>query len=582
MNSLSAAENIQAPAAVQTAREKRRFWGFLLFALVYLGLGIGLRDPWPSDEPRFTLAAQQMVESGDWMFPHRGSELYPDKPPMLMWMEAATYEVVRNWRIAFLMPSLLAALLTLALTYDLGRRFWNPRAGLYAACALLAVFQFVYQCKRAQIDPLEMGWITLANWGLLLHFLRGPNWRAYWLACFAAGLGVITKGVGFLALLMFVPYLWARLRGWDGVTRTSHATLRWLGGALAFSAAIALWLVPMLLSAQARAAPEYHEYVNNILLHQTAQRYAGTWSHPQPFWYFLPIVLFNWFPLSLAYPVAIPRWWRAIRDGDARIMLPLIWGLLLLVFFSIPVGKRDVYVMPVLPMVALALAPYLEGILDKAWLRIGAFAIALIAGLVFIAGGIWALRGAPAAVDLVQRRGLPEGGLALWWMVLAIGIAMLVAAAWFRPRRGVYALLSGTAALWVIWSLWAYPLLNDSSSSAGVMRRAGQLIGADGELALVGWREQNLLMADRPVSEFGFLVPPDQQFVQAVKWQAESPERRWIFSLDQAMGECVDLRRATRVGQANRRDWWLFRADAVKPGCVPVIAPEDPSRDTGF
>jgi 4-amino-4-deoxy-L-arabinose transferase-like glycosyltransferase len=447
---------------------------------------------------------------------------------------------------------------------------------------LLSVFQFVYQCKRAQIDPLEMGWITLANWGLLLHFLRGPNWRAYWLACFAAGLGVITKGVGFLALLMFVPYLWARLRNWDGVTRTSGSALRWLGGALAFLAAIALWLVPMLLSAKARGTPEYSQYVNNILFHQTAQRYADSWAHPQPFWYFLPIILFNWFPLSLTYPGAVPRWYRAIRGGDARIMLPIVWSLLLIVFFSIPVGKRDVYVMPVLPMIALALAPFLEDILDKAWLRISAFAIAVIAGLVFIGGGVWALRGAPAAVDLVQRRGLSDGGSALWWMVLTIGIAMLLSAAWFRPRRGVHALLAGTAALWVVWSLWAYPVLNDSSSSAGIMRKAGQLIGSDGELALVGWREQNLLMADRPVREFGFRVPADKQFVRATQWRAESPEHRWIFSLDRAMGECVDLSRATRVGQANRRDWWLFRADAVKPGCVPVIVPEDASKDTGF
>src|SRR5690348_17483487 len=62
---------------------------------------------------------------------------------------------------------------------------------LYAATAVLFAFQFMYQMKRAQIDPLITFWITLANWGLLLHFLRGPNWRAYVLGCFAAGLGVI-------------------------------------------------------------------------------------------------------------------------------------------------------------------------------------------------------------------------------------------------------------------------------------------------------------------------------------------------------------------------------------------------------
>ncbi|HKE47673.1 MAG TPA: glycosyltransferase family 39 protein, partial [Rhodanobacteraceae bacterium] len=193
------------PAPSIDVRERRAFWLFMLLALVLLGAGIGLRDPWPSDEPRFTLAAKQMVDSGDWLFPHRGRELYSDKPPMLMWSEAVSYELTRSWRVAFLLPSLLAGLLTLGLTYDLGRRLWSRKAGLYAAIAVLFVFQFMYQVKRAQIDPFVMGWITLANWGLLLHFLRGPNWRAYRLGCFAAGVGVITKGVGILALLMFVP-----------------------------------------------------------------------------------------------------------------------------------------------------------------------------------------------------------------------------------------------------------------------------------------------------------------------------------------------------------------------------------------
>src|SRR5450432_3529591 len=96
-------------------RMRREWLLFMLLALILLGAGIGLRDPWPSDEPRFTLSAKQMVESGDWLFPHRGRELYADKPLMLMWMEAASFEVTREWRIAFLLPSLLAALATLGL-----------------------------------------------------------------------------------------------------------------------------------------------------------------------------------------------------------------------------------------------------------------------------------------------------------------------------------------------------------------------------------------------------------------------------------------------------------------------------------
>ena len=224
-----------------TPQERRQFWLLLLIALVVIGAGIGLRDPWPSDEPRFALAAKQMVESGDWLFPHRGSELYSDKPPMLFWLEAASYTVIGNWRIAFLLPSLLAALGCLACVYDLGRRLWNRQVGLYAASALLITFQFVYQTKRAQIDPLVMFYITAANWGLLVHLLKGPDWRAFWFGCFCAGLGVITKGVGVLALLMLVPYLVASIGRWNGVARMGPgAWWRWALGLVALLAAMAI------------------------------------------------------------------------------------------------------------------------------------------------------------------------------------------------------------------------------------------------------------------------------------------------------------------------------------------------------
>ncbi len=96
--------------------------------------------------------------------------------------------------------------------------------------ALLAAFQFVYQAKRAQIDPSVTFFITLANYGLLRHFLLGPDWRAYWLGCFAAGLGVITKGVGVLALFMFAPYVFARFAHWQHASTTTRATWRWLAG----------------------------------------------------------------------------------------------------------------------------------------------------------------------------------------------------------------------------------------------------------------------------------------------------------------------------------------------------------------
>ena len=548
----------------------------MLFALVVLGAGIGLRDPWPSDEPRFALAAKQMVDSGDWLFPHRGRELYSDKPPVLFWMQASAYEVVRNWRIAFLLPSLLAGLLTLGLTWDLGRRLWNPRVGWLAAAALLATFQFVYQFKRAQIDPLVVCWITLANWGLLLHFLRGPDWRAYWLGCFAAGVGVITKGVGILALLMFAPYLFARARGWEGIATTTRSAWRWSAGAALFVLPIALWVVPMWLTAHARATPAYTAYVNDILFHQTAGRYAHSWDHAHSFLYYLPIVLFSWFPLSLTYPGTFPRWRRALRQRDARILLPLVWVGLMLVFFCIPGGKRDVYIMPALPMLALVSAPYLDELMQQTWLRrAGFWSIALLgAALVLIGASAWL--GMPLLTRFAARD-LPDAGSAVWVVATAIGAAMLASAAWFRVRRGVHAAAFGLFGMWLVWSLAGYPVLNAGSSAREVMQRTDAIIGADGELGMVAWKEQNMLMAGRAVVDFGFTRDWSAQFEDAVRWQAEAPAKRWIFVLADAMGDCVDRKRAQFAGRANRRDWWVVPQAAVVPGCVPGSGADDDS-----
>ena len=156
------------PLLTPYQRDARRdTWLFWILALLVIGAGLGLRDPWPADEPRFALAAKQMVESGNWLFPHRGIELYSDKPPMLMWLEAAGFELFRNWRIAFLLPSLLAALGTLWCVADLGKRLWTRKVGLYAAYALLFALQFTYQAKKAQIDPRVTFGLTLANYRLL-------------------------------------------------------------------------------------------------------------------------------------------------------------------------------------------------------------------------------------------------------------------------------------------------------------------------------------------------------------------------------------------------------------------------------
>ncbi|TWI01684.1 4-amino-4-deoxy-L-arabinose transferase-like glycosyltransferase [Luteimonas cucumeris] len=553
-------------------RASRDFWLLAFTALLVLGAGLGLRDPWPADEPRFALVARQMVESGNWLFPHRGIELYSDKPPLFMWLQAATYTVLRDWRVAFLLPSLLASLGTLWCVYDLGRRLWTRQVGLYAAWALLFALQFTYQSKKAQIDPLVTFWITLANYGLLRHLLLGPNWKLWWLGWFAAGLGTVTKGVGVLALVMIVPALFAVWRGWPRVGLHLRDARFWLAP-LAFAFAASLWLVPMVTTALSQDDPSYRAYLNDILFNQTANRYARSWDHAQPPWYFLGVMLTMWLPAMLALPWALPAWKRRLQRRDARYLLPLAWWLLLVVFFSIPSGKRDVYIMPALPMACLALAPLLPGIVRKLWAQRLAIAFAgLLAGVALLLGLTLLFGDTAFERRLIEQRGFTNGAHALAWLLSAIGAWGIGSLVWFGRRRAIAGLVSTLAGLWVLYGLVAYPLLNPSSSARELMEDVAVRIGPDSELALVAWKEQNLLMSRPMATTFGFVMPWPEQLRRGIEWQAQAPGKRWLLVQEPALGECVVRAKAELAGLSNRRRWWLVPADAVVPGCVPATS----------
>lgn len=542
--------------------ESRERWLFWIVALLVLGAGLGLRDPWPADEPRFALVAKQMIDSGQWLFPMRGNELYPDKPPLFMWIQAALYWLTGELRIAFLLPSLLAALGTLGLVRDLGRRLWTPQAGAYAAWALLFVLQFTWQAKRAQIDPTLTFFVTLSVYGLLRHLLCGPDNRMWALGWFAAGLGVISKGVGVIALLVLLPAAWATWRGWPGMSRMGWARLGL--GLAALLAPILAWLLPMLWTVHASDNPALQAYADNILLHQTADRYADPWHHFKPPWYFLVVIATQWLPAMLALPWAIPRWREALRGRDAKVLLPLAWVVLVVLFFSLSPGKREVYILPALPMLCLALGPWLPSIVQRPWPRRLAFGFALLLSLLFAIAGSWVLLGEPSFEHkLEEARGLVGGADPLGAMLLAIGAFGLGALAWWRVRGAVAGLLFTLAGLWIGFSLVGYPLLNDASSSRGLMQRAGDAIAADAQLGLVAWREQNLLMADRPARTFGFTQPVEAQWRDAITWQRQVPAKRWLLVEEVVLEQCIDPNKAIAVGTANRRQWWLVPAAAV-------------------
>lgn len=541
------------------AQASRRDIALLLgLGLIVLASGLGLRDPWAPDEPRFALIARDMLLSGDWLIPRVGDDLYPDKPPLFMWLIAAGTWLSGSLRVGFMLPSVLASFGVLCLVVDLARRLWDRNTAIAAGLVLLSTAQFPLQAHSAQIDATLSFWTTLSLYGLLRHLLLGPAWRWYLIGWTAAGLGVITKGVGILPLMVLLPWIWARRRGW--IASPGGSLRLWLAGPLCMLLAIGVWLVPMLIHTWGSADPDLAAYRDNILMKQTMERYARSWGHIQPPWYFITNVIpFLWLPAVLLLPWLVGRWRASLRARSGPMLLLLAWIALVIFFFSATPGKRGVYLLPAVPAFALAVAPWVHELVARAGVRRLAFAFTGVVTL--LCAGLALFPPLHALSDTGADAGALRWLFAGWALAGAVGLVA------FRLARAQFGVVWMMAALMTGYGAVVFPLANDLRSGGNIPRAAEALLSADETLGLVRWKEQFLLHARRPLVHFGYRRNPEAaELADALAWLQQQPGRALVMRA-QDLSPCVDPDRAVAVGFAHGLDWVLVRADALGGAC---------------
>jgi 4-amino-4-deoxy-L-arabinose transferase-like glycosyltransferase len=546
------------------SRGRPLLWLFLA-AVVVLGAGLGMRGPWPPDEPRFALIAEDMAESGNWLIPRVGGVLYPDKPPLFFWAVGGFYALTGSIAVAFLLPSLLAGLGVLWLVYDLARRLWNAEVAAWTGAALLATVQFPLQMKSGQIDGLLCFWTTLGLYGLSRHLLLGPDWRWLALGGAACGAGVITKGVGFLPFLILLPWLYARLRAWP-VSRIRSSNGRWLLAPAAFLLVIGLWLVPMLLVTSGSADPDLAQYRDNILFRQTVTRYAEAWGHLKPPRYLLTnAVSWLWLPFTALVPWLVPAWMRDLKARDPATLLLGAWVLLVLLFFSLSAGKRSVYILPALPALALISGRHLPELLARPGPRRMLYGVALLLAVLVLAAGAYTLI-EPQAL----RHWLADSAQAqpLSWTVIGMGLVAVVLTLWFRTRRAAIGYAATLATLWLGVSLFVYPLMDATRSGRGIVESAAAVLEPGDSLGFAGWKAQFLLQWDRPAVHFGYRRRDDAvESRDAAAWLSRAGNRRLL--LPRGMLEpCFDPSRVAVLGLAHRKYWVIAQPSSVLPACA--------------
>lgn len=356
----------------------------LIVTLPLFLLGLGDRVIWIPQEARYALIAREMWQGGDWILPHVGGMVYPDKPPLLFWamaVVAALHAGMSAWTVR--LPGALAAVAVCLATWRLGARMLSPHAGLLAALVLATSGGFVWSARQASPDMFLTLGVTGACWALWEWLGPQPRLGAL-MAGVCMGLATLAKGpVGVvLPTLVALAYLvtrreWPRGRGGEVLLCGASLLVVSLG-----------WYLPAI----GRGGLTY---AYAALIHHNVERYLWAWEHVAPWYFFAGAFPVEFLPWVLFLP-------PALFLGDARRgpedrrgwWLAVCWLGTIVVFFSGSTGKRDIYLLPAFPAAALLVG----GIWSRWWEHrpmglsrwwvIGS-ALVLALGLWVLAGGVW-------------------------------------------------------------------------------------------------------------------------------------------------------------------------------------------------
>lgn len=436
-------------------------------AVLLFVLQLGGYDLWPADEPRFGQVAREMMAGGDYLVPHVNGQPYLEKPPLLFWaMALCSMPAGDVTEFTARFPSALSGVIVVLLTYLLAARLLGSRVAFWAGVVLLTGSRFWWQARTAQIDMLLTACLT----GTLYCLWRWEDERrAVWLLPLYLSVAAATyakESMGLVYMLLFVfTFYWQN--------QSARREIHWFLGALAVAALAALWYIPARLGAADTTSEAVQSGLLANLFRNSVGRFVLGVSKAQPPWYYLTTIPADMLPWTLFLPWVL--WWIWRHRGDNKAMRFLLcWTAPALIFFSISIGKRATYILPLFPAFAIFTAAAVLELMDGAharWRRrtgvLWSFALVLIGTAAF------AVRLTPYAGNVTR------GTDFLGSVAIVFGILSLVYAVRTGVPRFHAAIAAQTAVLLFLTPLLVFPIINEYKSARDICAPMRQLAEAD-------------------------------------------------------------------------------------------------------
>jgi 4-amino-4-deoxy-L-arabinose transferase-like glycosyltransferase len=436
---------------LETGNKKYLLYLFALTLLLYFP-GLGARDFWAPVEPRYAEIARVMFTKNEWIVPTVNGELYTDKPILYFWLILVAAKIagaVNEWTVR--LPVALSGVGFVLATYYFARDFFSPRVGFLAAAILATMVRVIWEARWTHIDVLFCFLFLLAVYYAARALLEKGHPNEILIAYVFIGLATLAKGLIGMVLpaLLLIGFMIAR-RDWRML---AAAKLHW--GIPIVLGVVAPWF--FLVSAAIGG-----KWLSEFIFVHHVRRYTVGAGHREPFYYYLttlPVDVLPWTLFAVAALYAYRRCYRSLLADPAKLLL-VVWFLVVFLFFSASATKRALYLMPLLPAVALFIAHYFD---DLSAGRLTQGALYRSAALIFytlIAATGLAL---PPAAWLLRRD--------VFWISLPSAAVLIVAgvfAVYFISRKRPLKIVTVTALMMVFAVLssviWIFPYIEPFKS----------------------------------------------------------------------------------------------------------------------
>jgi 4-amino-4-deoxy-L-arabinose transferase-like glycosyltransferase len=321
-----------------------------VIALLAVGMGLSIfnlggRDLWEPDETRYAVIAREMKETGNWILPHLNGEVYAEKPPLSFWLvNLSTFFLGENNALANRLPSALAGLITLFVTFLLGEKLFRLRAGFLSALILATCILFPHLSRWMMLDSLFTLFFLLTLFFFYLGYEKKDQRRRYYLlAGLFTGLAILTKGpVAYLTLPIFLIFA-----GFQRNMRGFWCRDLLLGFVLSVMVVFIWWIPACWVGGK--------EYIHWILLKQAVGTYVegGRHFHAEPLYFYFIRFPVEFFPWVVFLPTAFILGLRKKFAKRKEFLFLSVWFFFIFLFFTLSKGKKDNYLLPLYPAAAL-------------------------------------------------------------------------------------------------------------------------------------------------------------------------------------------------------------------------------------